>query len=608
VPRHLPLILALAFLAWAFWSSPTLTEIAAGIAIFLFGMISLERGFRTFTGGTLETLLRKSTDRLWKGLAFGAVATTVTQSSTLVTLITITFLSAGLMGLQQGIGVIFGANLGTTTGAWLMAGFGIRVNISAYAMPLLVFGLVLGFNRSRTIKGLGHILTGVGFLFLGIHFMREGFDAFQDTIDLSQFAVAGITGLLLYTALGMLATVVMQSSHATLILTIAALAAGQVTYDNALALSIGANIGTTITALIGAVGANIEGRRLAGAHLVFNLVTAVIALAFIQMFMAAVDTVSAWLGIAPDNHMLKLALFHSLFNLVGIVVMVPFIPVLVRGLETWLKPKPVIVSEPKYIRPAMLEVPGAALEATRRELIRLFERIFKTVAAVLNYEPAELRQTGDREALLRPPARVHEHEVEDVYLRKIKPLHGQIVDYLARIPARNHRIRQLVALRTASQDLVEAIKDTKHLQKNLFRYLRSTNPAIRDEYLQIRANLGWLLGRLEALSREPGEDLELSLAELGAHVESDDIVTNGHLDQLIRERRISPEQATSLMNDSAYAYRIASNLIAAARATFLPFGEVDDELREELALESGELRAIVTSSGDQDSRDGGQES
>lgn len=605
MPRHLPLILALAFLAWAFWSSPTLTEIAAGIAVFLFGMMSLEHGFRAFTGGTLESLLKRSTDRLWKGLAFGALATTVTQSSSLITVITISFLSAGLMGLQQGIGVIFGANLGTTTGAWLMAGFGIRVNISAYAMPLLAFGIILNFNKSKSVKGIGQLLTGIGFLFLGIHFMKEGFDAFQDGIDLSQYAVGGIAGLLLYTGLGMIATVVMQSSHATLILTIAALAVGHITYENALALSIGANIGTTITALIGAIGANIEGRRLAGAHLVFNLVTALVALLFIQFFASAVDTGSRWLGIAADNHTLKLALFHTLFNVVGILIMVPLIRPLVRGLETWMKPQPVIVSEPKYIRTAMLEVPGAALEASRKEMLRLFGRVFKSMAMVLNYEPAQLRKMSDREALLEPPARVLVHDMDELYQHKIKPLHGQILDYLARVPAQGRRVQQLVVLRTASQDLLEAVKDTKHLQKNLVRYLRSSNPDIRREYLEIRANLGELLHRLEMLSVYPGEDLELALAELAARVEAHDIVTNGHLDQLIRDRAITPEQATSLMNDSAYAYRIGKNLIAMARAIFLPFEEIDAELREGLALGSGELREILQSADEFETRPGG---
>jgi phosphate:Na+ symporter len=284
-------------LSYGFWVSPDFKVIAAGVAIFLFGMLSLEEGFKAFTGGILERILQRTTNRLWKSLSFGILTTTLMQSSSLVSVITISFLSAGLIGLASGIGIIFGANLGTTTGAWLVAGFGLKVKISAYAMPMLVFGVILVFQKSRTWKGVGYILAGLGFLFLGIHYMKEGFEAFKNAIDLAAYAMPGLKGLLLYTLLGIAATVIMQSSHATLVLIITALAAQQITYENALALAIGANVGTTITAILGAMSSNVQGRRLAGAHLVFNLVTGIVAIVFIQQFLYAVNITSDWLGI-----------------------------------------------------------------------------------------------------------------------------------------------------------------------------------------------------------------------------------------------------------------------------------------------------------------------
>src|SRR6056297_89694 len=446
-------------------------------------MLILEQGFRTFTGGFLEHLLKRSTDRRWKALTFGALASTATQSSSLVSVITISFLSAGLMGLSQGIAVIFGANLGTTSGAWLMAGFGIRVNISAYAMPLLVFGVLLIFNRSRPLKGAGYVLAGIGFLFLGIHYMKEGFEAYQQGVDLARYGVDGLAGLLLYIVIGMAATVAMQSSHATLILTITALSAGQIGYENALALSIGANVGTTITALIGAAGANIAGRRLAAAHLIFKLTTCAIALVFIQGFLLLVDSLSGWMGIAPDNHTLKLALFHSLFNLTGIVIMVPLIDRMVRLLETRMKPPRITLDEPRFIRESMLETPGAALEASRRELLRLFRRAFSLMAKVLNYETGQLRQATSKADLSSEPKRVRQVDVDELYRRRIKPLHGLILEFLARVPVQGHRTRQLILLRVAAQDLIEAVKDAKHLQKNMIPSLAISNLDLRAEYL-----------------------------------------------------------------------------------------------------------------------------
>ncbi len=332
-PKNLILSVIVALLLGGFWISPEFQEIAAGVAIFLFGMLMLEDGFRLFSGGFLERILERATRSVPRALTFGMLTTTIMQSSSLVSVITISFLSAGLISLLAGVGIIFGANLGTTTGAWLVAGFGMKVNISAYAMPLLALGVVFVFQKSKYLRGTGYVLAGLGFLFLGIHHMKEGFETFKDTIDLTQFAIGGLVGLIIYTLIGTFATVVMQSSHATMVLTISALAAGQITYDNALALAIGANVGTTITAIIGSLTANYLGKRLALAHLVFNLATAAVALALISPLRDAVDMVSDWVGIAPDDFTLKLAVFHTIFNALGIALMLPLMRRLIAMIE-----------------------------------------------------------------------------------------------------------------------------------------------------------------------------------------------------------------------------------------------------------------------------------
>jgi len=227
-------------LVYGFWVSPEFQEISAGVSILMFGMLAMEEGFRMFTGGVLEKLLRKTTDKLWKSICFGVVSTTVMQSSAAVSIISISFLSAGLITLVAGVGIVFGANLGTTTGAWLVAGLGLKVKISVYAMPMLVFGLVLVLQKAKGLKGSGFILAGLGGMFLGIHFMKEGFESFKDAFDLTAYAVDGYPGILLFALIGVVATVVMQSSHATLVLILTALAAQQITYENALGLAIGA--------------------------------------------------------------------------------------------------------------------------------------------------------------------------------------------------------------------------------------------------------------------------------------------------------------------------------------------------------------------------------
>lgn len=575
-------------LAWGFWVSPDFNEIAAGVAIFLFGMLSLEEGFKAFTGGVLEKLLRVSTDRLWKSVSFGIVSTTVMQSSSLVSVLSISFLSAGLIGLAQGIGIIFGANLGTTTGAWLVAGLGLKVNISAYAMPMLVFGVILLFQSTKALKGIGYVLMGLGFLFLGIHHMKVGFESFKSAIDLAQFAVPGLIGLLLYTFIGTLATVIMQSSHATLVLIITALAAHQVTYENALALAIGANIGTTITAILGAISANVQGRRLAAAHLLFNVTTGLIAIVFIHPFIWAVDGASSWIGIAPNDYSLKLAVFHTLFNLTGVLIMLPFIRQMVSLLERMLKEQPRKVSMPHFINNAVAGFPDAALKALHQEVQHLFSNAFEVIALALNVAPAQLRKDTDPDTLARAPAAVRVIDIDDHYDRRIKSLYNAIIDFIARVqiePGTKVHGENLYALRDASRNIVEAVKDIKHLQKNLMRYLDSPNPHIRQEYNAIRQRLALLLKDIHALAEDPDTEALLALDGLRADLFADDALASGNLEKLIRGGRITPEMATSLMNDSSYAHDVANNLINMAKVLFSPKETIMKEVQESMSLE-----------------------
>lgn len=579
--RHLAFATLCLLLGYGFWASSEFKEIAAGVAIFLFGMLALEQGFKTFTGGTLERILQFSTNRLWKSVLFGMFTTTLMQSSTLVSVISISFLSAGLLGLAQGLGIIFGANLGSTTGAWLVAGFGLKVDIAAYAMPMLVFGVVFQFTRSTTLKGVGQILLGLGFLFLGIAWMKDGFEAFGQSLNMAEYAVSGVRGLLLYTLFGILATVVMQSSHATLVLTIAALATGQVTYENALALSIGANVGTTVTAIVGSLRANAAGRRLAAAHLIFNLTTGLVALLFIGVFVEAVDVGAQWLGIAANDWTLKLALFHTLFNVVGLLIMLPLTTRLVTWLERLIPQKAVSVVTPKYLTRPMLEMPDAALQALRKELQHLFANVFDVMALVLHADPVRLRRGEDLHLLGHPPERVRAIDIDDYYQRRVKPLYGEILDFIAQLPVQGPQSTQAFALRGAGQHMIEALKDLKHMQKNLVRYLAAGTLHPREEYVAMRRDLALLLHALHRISAGEEADIETALVSLQDHATNSDLAANGAIDGLMRERRIGPEQASSLMNDNAYAVDIAHCLISMAHVLFAP-GPAPHPLAQEL--------------------------
>ncbi|MFZ1536105.1 MAG: Na/Pi symporter [Chromatiaceae bacterium] len=589
----LPIIFAL--LAYGFWISPDFKQIAAGVAIFLFGMLFLEDGFKVFTGGILEKILKRTTDKLWKSMTFGAVSTSIMQSSSLVSVITISFLSAGLLGLTAGIGIIFGANLGTTTGAWLIAGFGLKIDIAAYAMPMLVFGIILAFQDAKSAKGFGYILAGLGFLFQGIHHMKEGFETFKSTIDLAQFAVPGLAGLLIYTGIGIFATVVMQSSHATLVITITALAAGQITYENALALAIGANVGTYITAILGAISANVDGKRLAAAHLIFNVTTGVVAIIFMKYILAAVDSLSSLVGIASDDWTLKLAVFHTLFNTLGITIMVPLINQLVKFLYQIFPQPKADLAAPLYLNDAVADFPDTLVETVRKEVLHLFDNAFEVLAHGLNLHRHDIRSDADLAELTQRPDQLMAFDIDDIYGRKVKVLYNAIVEFTSRNQSQlpQEHMERVIMLRDAARDIVEAIKDVKHMRKNLITYIVSSNASIKAEYNRIRAQLGEILRELTTL-RDAGEDADLvALDGLRLQMEENDSTLNGNLDHLIRDGRITAPMATSLMNDSSYAYDVARNLIAAGESLFGPQDLGMRQAAQDMELDEDEMNDLM---------------
>lgn len=583
-------------LAYGFWVSPNFKEISAGVAIFLFGMFSLEEGFRAFTGGVLERVLRKSTDRMWKSLSFGFTAATVMQSSSLVSVITISFLSAGLIGLVEGMGIIFGANVGTTTGAWLIAGFGLKVKISAYAMPMLVFGVVMIFQQAKSLKGFGYILAGLGFLFLGIHYMKEGFETFQNQINLTDYAMEGFAGVLVFTLVGIIATIIMQSSHATLVLVITALSVHQVTYDNALALVIGANVGTTITAVIGSLTSNTDGKRLALADVLFKVAAGIVFMVMIGPISGFVDSIATFIGLAENDHTLKLAIFHTIFNIAGVIIMVPLVNQLVRLVSNVIPERKVSVTEPMYLNDAAFELPDTAIEAVRKEAVHLYDNAFAIIAHGLSLHRHDILSDKDLDTVIVENGNAIKIDIDEEYNKSIKDLYSSIIMYISKAqtvmtPEQND---ELFVIRAACRDIVEAIKDTKHLHKNMSHYVSSDNEYIRTEYNNIRMFLGSVLRRL-AVVRDDNDNPTaiLSLDTIKLEMEENDTTANGQLESFIREGRITAQMATSLMNDSAYVYDVTKNLLQMGAALFASGDLVMKEVERSIALDIDELDEII---------------
>ncbi len=601
--KRVILIIFIALLSYLFISSQNILDISAGVAIFLFGMLSLEEGFRVFAGGFLEKILQKTTNTLPKSISFGIVTTTLMQSSSLVSVISISFISAGLISLYQGIGIILGANIGTTTGAWLVAAFGLKVKISAYAMPMLVFGVLFIFQSSKKLKGLGYILAGLGFLFLGIHYMKEGFEAFKESIDLKEYAIEGYRGLVVFMFIGIAATVIMQSSHATLVLIITALAAHQITYENALALAIGSNVGTTITAILGSLSSGIDGKKLAGAHFIFNFVTGIVAVIFIYQFVFVVDFTAKVIGIRADDYTMKLALFHTYFNFIGVMLIVPFMNYLVDFLNKLFKKKALNAEEADdviFINDTALDFAETAVNVLHKETKHLYNNVFDIVARGISVYKEDITSGMEIDDIVKLRAKPLKVDMEEYYHLKIKDIYGKIMTFAINAQGKfeERANAQIIPIKNATIAIAEVFKATKHMQKNMLKYIAADNEYIKEQYNYIRKNLMKQLRYAQMVFNTAEDDVALLLInkmEVEAH--KYDIAANKSIDNLIRNNQITYSMATSLMNDNSYASSISADILKIAKSLYV---YKNDKIETEAMLLSPEEIKEVINDGKKD--------
>ena len=539
-------------------------------------MIMLEEGFKVFANGPLKKILQKATDKLYKSIAAGALVTAFIQSSSLVSVVAISFISAGLVSLSGGMGLIFGANIGTTATAWLVAGFGLKIKISALAMPMLIFGIIFSLQKKASLKGIGNVLAGLGFFFLGIHFMKEGFDVFKEYIDLTQYAVSGFLGVVIYTLIGIVITTILQSSSATLALILTALAAGQIEYENALALAIGANVGTTITAVLGSIGANIAGKRLAGAHLIFNVITGVVALVFIFPLANLVNYLSSLVGISSDNFALKLAMFHTVFNVLGVIIMIPLIKKTEKFLVRFFKEKEDKgMEEPKYLNESILEFPSTVISALTKESKYLYENaVFKIVTHALNIHREDIKSNLKPKEIVKKSKEDFKTDVRDLYYSKVKTIYGEIIRYATTAQGalkmgknENDRITEIII---ANRKMVEIIKAVLEIGINISQYLNSDNEHMVLQYDKFRKKIVKVL-RVIYLFRTQDDNSEhfAKLLKMRDDAKEGKHQTTKAINTLIRENLITPEMASSLVNDKDNLNEAIKNLITVAELLYV---------------------------------------
>ena len=584
-------------LVWLLEQDASLKQVAAGIAIFLFGMFFLEQGFGQLVSGQWRRGLRQLTASQPSAFAVGLLATILTQSSALVALLLLSFLSVGMIDFLASIAIMAGASLGTTSGGWLMATVGLKVGIAEYALPMLVVGMLLISMPRWGSRGLGMVIAGVGFLFLGIDYIKNGFLSLSALIDLSQYAQPGWEGILLYALVGVLLTMVMQSSHASLLLCLAALNAGQLPFDHALALVVGINVGATSPVLLGAVHSSLEGQRLACLDLLFKSTTAIVCLLAFVPLLYINDFLAVNLGFGEEELALRLALFHTLFNLLAIAWLLPLRGHLERVMR-WLLPERPASRQVQacYLDRVVALHPASAEQALVREVLHLFHECQRLTALGMMGIPYRVMMSHPNPELVALGDELP--NLQRLYLRSVKPLFGEIITFAALCKSRMdqqqaERVDELVAI---ARSMTEVIRLQRQLQTNLLTVLGGGSDILQHRYRTLQRRLLLLNRELRTqLNLSDPQQLRLQLALQVERVLLDSRRDREDIELLIRSSKIDAIAAAGLMNDAQTLRRIQRQQLKAITALFVNYAiEREFPLPQLLAwLQQQEINTVV---------------
>ena len=308
-------------------------KLLGSLALFLYGMKIMSEGLQKFAGDRLRSILTAMTTNRVTGVLTGMLITALIQSSSATTVMVVSFVNAGLLTLSQSIGVIMGANIGTTVTAWIISALGFKVDISAMSLPLLAVGIPLLFSQKSTRKSVGEFIFGFAFLFMGLNLLKTNAPDLSANPDMLAFVQnytdMGYFSVLLFVLIGTILTMIVQASAATMAITLIMCANGWISFELGAALVLGENIGTTITANLAALTANTQARRAAMAHLMFNVFGVIWVLLLFEPFLSMVDwIISDFMNINEAGGVavsFKLSAFHTCFNVCNVLILIWFI-------------------------------------------------------------------------------------------------------------------------------------------------------------------------------------------------------------------------------------------------------------------------------------------
>ena len=390
-----------------------LLRLIGSLGLFLYGMKIMSEGLQKFAGDSLRRILTAMTTNRVTGMLTGVLITALIQSSSATTVMVVSFVNAGLLTLSQSIGVIMGANIGTTVTAWIISALGFKIDIAAFALPLLAFAIPLFFSNKSSRKSMGEFVFGFAFLFMGLQNLKANAPDLGDNPDMLAFVQnytdMGFLSIILFLFIGAVLTMIVQASAATMAITLIMCANGWIDYHLGVALVLGENIGTTITANLAALTGNTQARRAALAHLAFNVFGVIWVLLLFYPFTDGVSWfVEHVMGVSDPAVAVsfKLAAFHTAFNISNTCIMIWFVRFIEKTVCTLIKPK---VEDEEYrlrfISGGMLSTAELSILQAHKEISLFAERTSRMLGMV-----RELFYEKNEEAFLKTYARVEKYE------------------------------------------------------------------------------------------------------------------------------------------------------------------------------------------------------
>ncbi|WP_372600454.1 Na/Pi cotransporter family protein, partial [Amphritea sp.] len=508
------------------------------------GMQLMTNGLKRAAGQTLRKALEAATRSRLRGLISGTAITALVNSSSAVTVATIGFVNAGLLNLGQSVAVIYGCNIGSTMTGWLVATIGFNFEINAFALPMIGAGMGMHLiGGEKRYAHLGTALTGFGLFFVGLSFLKDTFNGLENSIPFEAISQTSY-GLALFVLAGFILTVLIQSSGAAMAITLSLASTGAIPLATAGALVIGANLGTTSTAALSVIGATSNAKRIACAHVFFNLITGTVGL---LLLIGLAEIINRSNLNQMVDMVILLALFHTLFNIVGVFIMWPITTPMVEFLKTRFRRDDENLAKARYLDKNILETPALAINAMTRELSRISRMASTLAKQAISAELSDSTQIRSQAQIIYQLIVEIGKFNQKLAQQQLSEESSEILPIAMRIARYFNEMARLSGLIVDYSERFSQISD-RNTQKDIYELKKITTKMLDAAMIDDDSHIS------SSETRKVLHKLEKKYQKIKQHV----------LDAMIAGR-LSPDEGTDLLDSLSHIHRLGEQAEKSSR-------------------------------------------